>query len=223
MVSEEIASGPHLASLARLLHVVPSRARAKWGESLGPFEFIILFFSFIYTLALTHLLFAATRMIRHRRSLVFSWPHALWMLNALLLLIVNWISLWDFHLLKTMTLPVFLCGFALVGIQYFICALVAPDFEDGDTFDLQAFHAREGRTYILAFIVLLPLTLVLNLAAGADLGIANWAKQNMLVLAMIPPTLLALLVRARWAQIGGPLILLGEMAAALVLYYPVIG
>jgi hypothetical protein len=190
---------------------------------LGPFEFIILFFSFIYTLALTHLLFAATRMIRHRRTLAFSWPHALWMLNALLLLIVNWISLWDFHVLKTMTLPVFLCGFALVGIQYFICALVAPDFEDGDTFDLRAFHARESRTYILAFVALLPLTLALNLAAGAGLGIENWAKQNVLVLAMIPPTVLALFVRARWAQIGGPLVLLGEMAAALVLYYPVIG
>jgi len=37
-----------------------------------PFDFIILFFSFIYTLALTHLLFAVTRMVRHRRMLTFS-------------------------------------------------------------------------------------------------------------------------------------------------------
>ena len=50
---------------------------------MNPFEFIILFFSFIYTLALTHLLFAWTRMIRHRRQLVLSWPHLLWMLVAL--------------------------------------------------------------------------------------------------------------------------------------------
>ena len=118
---------------------------------MGPFEFIILFFSFIYTLALTHLLLAAARMIRHRRSLVFSWPHALWMLDALLLLVCNWISLWDFHQLKSMTLPVILGGFALVGILYVVCALIAPDFEDGDGLDLRAFHEREGRTYILAF------------------------------------------------------------------------
>jgi len=190
---------------------------------LGPFEFIILFFSFIYTLALTHLLFAATRMIRHRRNLVFSWPHALWMLNALLLLICNWISLWDFHRLKTMALPVFLCGFALVGIQYFICALIAPDFEDGDSFDLRAFHARESRTYMLAFLAFLPLALALNLGAAAGLGIENWAKQNVFVLAMAPPIMVPLLIRAHWAQIVGPLVLLGEMAAFLVLYYPVIG
>ena len=118
---------------------------------MGPFEFIILFFSFIYTLALTHLLLAAARMIRYRRSLVFSWPHALWMLNALLLLVCNWISLWDFHLLKSMTLPVILSGFALVGVMYLICALIAPDFEDGDGYNLRVFHEREGRTYIVAF------------------------------------------------------------------------
>jgi hypothetical protein len=80
---------------------------------LGPFEFIILFFSFIYTLALTHLLFAATRMIRHRRELVFSWPHALWMLNALLLLVGNWMSLWDFHRQKTLSLAVIVGGSSL--------------------------------------------------------------------------------------------------------------
>ncbi|MFX4501401.1 hypothetical protein ABTA59_19515, partial [Acinetobacter baumannii] len=71
---------------------------------MHPFEFIILFFSFIYTLALTHILFAATRMIRHRRQLVFSWPHALWMANALVFLAANWLSLWDLHESKTLTL-----------------------------------------------------------------------------------------------------------------------
>jgi hypothetical protein len=189
---------------------------------LGPFEYIILFFSFIYTLALTHILFSATRMIRHRRSLVFSWPHALWMINALLLLVCNWISLWDFHRLKSMTLPVVLSGFALVGVMYVICALIAPDFEDGDSFDLRAFHARESRTYILAFAMILPLSLALNTAAGAGVGIENWAQQNAIVLAMAPPILVPLLFRARWAQIGGPLVLAGTMVAFLVIYYPVI-
>jgi hypothetical protein len=189
---------------------------------VGPFEYIILFFSFIYTLAITHILFAAARMIRHRRSLVFSWPHALWMINALLLLVCNWISLWDFHRLKNVTLPVVLGGFALVGVMYVVCALVAPDFEDGDSFDMRAFHKREGRTYILAFAAYLPLAVVLNLAAGAGVGIENWAEENAIVIAMAPAILLPLFVRARWAQIGGPLVLVGVMVAFLIIYYPVI-
>ena len=190
---------------------------------MGPFEFIILFFSFIYTLALTHLLFAATRMIRHRRSLVFSWPHALWMLNALLLLICNWMSLWDFHRLKTMALLVIVAGVAFVVVQYLICALVAPDFADGDNLDMRAFHERESGTYILAFAAFLPLAFVLNLAAGAGVGIANWAHQNAIVLAMAPPILIPLFVKARWAQVGAPLVLIGVMVTFLIVYYSVIG
>jgi hypothetical protein len=190
---------------------------------LGPFEFIILFFSFIYTLALTHLLFAATRMIRHRRELVFSWPHALWMLNALLLLVGIWMSLWDFHRQKTLSLAVIVGGFAFVIAQYLICALAAPDFEDGDSLDLRAFHERESGTYILAFAAILPLAPVLNLAGAAGVGIANWANQNAIVLAMAPPILIPLFVKAKWAQVGAPLVLVAVMAIFLVVYYPVIG
>jgi hypothetical protein len=47
-----------------------------------------------------------------------------------------------------------LIGFVIVAVVYFICALVAPDFADGDGYDLRAFHASEGRTYIAAFLVL---------------------------------------------------------------------
>ncbi len=67
------------------------------GAPVKPFEFYILFLSFIYTLSLTHLLFAATRMLRHRRDLKLSWPHALWMATVLIVVFANWIALWDFH------------------------------------------------------------------------------------------------------------------------------
>jgi hypothetical protein len=187
---------------------------------MRPFEFIILFFSFIYTLALTHLLFAATRMIRHRRSLVFSWPHALWMACALAILGLNWLSLWDFHALKTMSLPTIASGFALVVIQYFICALVTPDFEDGDSFDLRAFHAREHRTYIAGFAVLVGLALILNAAAGSGLGLKNWANENGITAAMVVPVSVALFVNRPWVQVAAPLLLLGLCIAFPIFYYP---
>ena len=189
---------------------------------MRPFEFIILFLSFIYTLALTHLLFAATRMIRHRRSLVFSWPHALWMVNALLLLTGNWISLWDFHRMEAIPLAIIATGLLLVGIQYFICALVSPDFEEGEAFDLRAFHAREGRTYMVGFLVLTLVALGVNAAAGARAGVQNWADENAIVLAMIPPILISLFVRKQWAQVGAPLVLAATMISFLVIYYPVL-
>jgi hypothetical protein len=189
---------------------------------MHPFEFIILFFSFIYTIALTHLLFAATRMIRLRRRLIFSWPHALWMLNALLMLTANWISLWDFHRLEAIPLAAIAVGFVIVVGQYFVCALVAPDFEDSTAFDLRAFHAREGHIYMAGFLVLILIALVANAAAGMGAGVQNWSDQNAIVLAMIPPVLVPLFVRTQWVQVGAPLVLVALSIAASVIYYPVL-
>jgi hypothetical protein len=187
---------------------------------LKVFDFVILFLSFIYTLGLTHLLFAATRMIRHRRSLTFSWPHALWMLAALGMLFGNWLSLWDFHALEAMPLSTFFGGFALVVVQYTVCALVAPELEAESDFDLRRFHEREGRSYLLAFLATMLLSLALNAAAGAGLGIQNWASQNAIVLAMIASITLALTVKSRWAQVIAPLSMVGLMIAFPIIYYP---
>jgi hypothetical protein len=187
-----------------------------------PFDFVILFLSFIYTLGLTHLLFAATRMLRHRRALVFSWPHALWMSANLMMLFGNWIAIWDFHDMKEMSLGVIAGGFLMAVIQYFVCALVSPDFEDGETYDMRAFHARESPTYLGALLVLMVVSLVVNQAAGAELGVQNWSDQNAMVFAMAPPLLLALLVRAAWAQLLAALAFAGLSLSFLVLYYPVL-
>jgi hypothetical protein len=40
---------------------------------------------------------------------------------------------------------------------------------------------------------------------------------------MAPPILIPLFVKAKWAQVGAPLVLGAVMAIFLVVYYPVIG
>jgi len=189
---------------------------------MRPFEFIIVFLSFIYTLALTHLLLAAAQMIRHRRELRFSWPHALWMLSALLLLAGNWLSLWDFHGLSMMSLPTIAAGFLLVVTQYLICVLVTPDLDREAGYDLRRFHERESGTYLGAFLAMMFLALALNAAAGSGLGVANWSHQNLLVLAMLAPIVAALTVRRPWVQVAAPLVMVGLQLAFPILYYPVL-
>lgn len=187
---------------------------------MGPFEYITLFLSFIYTLALTHLLFAASRMIRHRRELVFSVPHALWMVNALMILVTNWLSCWDFHVFERVSLAVIAAGFALSVLQYFVCALVSPDFEGGERFDMRAFHAEQGRTYIVATLIIFLVSIAINFGAGFSEGLTNWTEQNLLVACFLPPILLALLVRRRWAQVLGPAAMLPLWLAYFLIYYP---
>lgn len=185
------------------------------------FEFIILFFSFIFTLALTHLLFAVTRMIRHRRELVLSWEHSLWMLNALVLLLENWISLFDFRGQQRFDLDSIVLLFVLVIGLYFSCALVSPDFEDEEVYDMQLFHRCEGRTYIGAIAAFLVLCFIANIAATKE-GIGLWGSENKIVIWMIAATLVPLFVRARWVQLACPIILLGLSVAFMVIFYPVI-
>jgi hypothetical protein len=187
-----------------------------------PFDYIISLCSFAYTLGATHLLFAATRMIRNRRILVFSWPHGLWMLAALVIAVLNWFSLWDFHHLDPLPLGVIVPGLVVVGIQYFVCALVSPDFEGDEGYDMHAFHAREGRTYMGAVLVLFMVSLIVNFAASAVEGVTSWANANLPILATIPFVVLPLVVRMRWVQVLSPLILIASTATFTALYYPVL-
>jgi hypothetical protein len=187
---------------------------------MNPFEFIILFFSFIYTLALTHLLFAWTRMIRHRRQLVYSWPHLLWMLVALGNLSINWISLWDFRTGGSLPLGTIAAGFLFVIINYFVCALVSPDFEGGETYDMRRFHECEGPTYIGATLVLIVASITANFLAGALLGVSNWGNENNLVIAFLVPVVAALVVKRAWVQVLAPAALLVGVIAYAIIYYP---
>jgi hypothetical protein len=189
---------------------------------MGPFEFIILFLSFIYTLALTHLLFAATRMIRHRRELVPSWPHSLWMLTALANLVANWISQWDFRQMEPLSLATIAAALVFAVINYFVCALVSPDFESGETYNMKEFHRQEGRTYISAVLVLVVCALAENFAAGEALGVHTWSEQNWVVAFMIVPPVLALSVKRAWAQVAAPIIFIVTAIAYCVIYYPVL-
>jgi hypothetical protein len=189
---------------------------------MNPFEFIILFFSFIYTLALTHLLFAWTRMIRYRRKLVFSWPHLLWMLVAFLNLAENWISTWDFRTMGQLSLLAISSAFFFVILNYFLCALVSPDFDDGEADDLQRFHRCEGPTYITAFLVMVVVALVENFAAGARLGFGKEGAENALVIFYVPIALLPLFVKQAWAQIAAPAALIVAAIAYAVMFYPVL-
>ena len=189
---------------------------------MGPFEYIIVFLSFIYSLAMAHLLFAWTRMIRHRRQLVFSWPHLLWMLAALANLAGNWLSLWDFRGVRVLSLATIASGFVLVIINYSVCALVSPDLEAGETHDMRRFHECEGPTYIGAMLVLIVTSIIVNFFAGTELNVTNWSDENYLVIGMLVPPVLALFVKTEWAQVLAPVVLLIEVIAYAVIYYPVL-
>jgi hypothetical protein len=192
------------------------------GGALAAFDYLITFFSFAFALAMTHILYAVVRMIRHRRELTFSWEHALWMANALLLLLSNWLSLFDFRGQQSFDLDNMATLFLLVVAIYFACALASPDFEDREDYDMTAFHRREGRTYIGAMAALILLALIANIDA-TDEGVSLWGAENRLVVWMVPVTILPMIFRDnRWIQLACPIIFIGLNLAFMIIFYPVI-
>jgi hypothetical protein len=160
-------------------------------------------------------------MIRHRRELKFSWEHALWMLTALVLLVGNWISLFDFRGQERFDLDSIAMLFLFVIGLYFACALVSPDFEDRRDYDMREFHRCEGRTYMGAIAAFILLAFVTNISASKE-GVAEWGKENVLVIWMIPVALLPIFVRQRIVQLACPALLLILNVVFLMIYYPVI-
>jgi len=189
---------------------------------MNPFEFINIFLALVYSLALTHLLFAWTRMIRRRRQLVLSWPHLLWMLIGFFNLGVNWLSSWDYRTLGRLSLLVISSEFLFVVLNYFFCALVSPDFEAGETHDLQRFHECESPTYILVFVAIVAIAIIENFAAGARLGMTKEGAENALVVFQLPLALLPMFVKRSWAQVAAPAALLISVIAYAVLFYPML-
>ena len=187
---------------------------------MRPFDFVMIFFSFIYSLALAHLLMSVAHMIRYRRQIVFDWVHGLWMAVAFVSLVTNWISDWDFHAVEPLPLASIVIGFAFSIIQYFTCALVAPDVKAESGLDLHVFQETQGPTYIAAFVVMVAFSIAINYVGGSAMNIQNWMRENSVVIAMLPICVAPLVWKARWVQVAAPLLFLVALAAYLTMFYP---
>ena len=51
---------------------------------------------------------------------------------------------------------------------------------------------------------------------------ANWGRQNLIVIAMLPTGVAPLIWRARWVQILAPIGILGLNVAYMVMFYPIL-
>ena len=185
---------------------------------MSPFDYVLSLVSFIYALALTHLLTAAARMVRHRRQIVFSWPHALWMAMIFIDLVINWLTFWDAHNLKVIDLAATAAVMVTATSNYFVVALVTPEFERDEDYDLVRFQARQGRAYLTALLVFGLVAFAGN-ATSPMLGL-QWSEQNVLVGATFVPVLAALFIRRPLVQVLAPLVELAFVIWYALQFYP---
>src|SRR5207245_1933486 len=111
---------------------------------MSAFEHVTALLSFVYALALTHLLARIAELIVARQRVKFSGLLAIGMVNAVLLVFVNWLSLWDLRSVTSWDLASIAIQFLFAVSVYVICALVGPKMPDDGTIDLEGFSGTNA-------------------------------------------------------------------------------
>lgn len=106
---------------------------------------------------------------------------------------------------------------------YLNARLVSPRIPEQGEIDLPAFHADEGRKYLVAYTVLSVVTIVTNAGFGQGGSAVQWPAQNTVIVPMAVATgVAAIFIRTRWVQaiavtiqIAGWLWYFGKLQSAL--------
>jgi hypothetical protein len=162
------------------------------------FEHVILLLSFVYALALTHLLSCMAALIRAGSQVRFSWFLSAWMLNALIVILANWLSFFDLRSAPGWNIATILFVLAIAIANYLQAALVCMHVPEEGAVDMVAFHEAQARKYILAFIASLIIALLANIFLGGAFHIGEWISQNTAVIPMfVLATIAAIWIRGR--------------------------
>ncbi len=176
---------------------------------MGAFEHVLSLISFIYALALAHLLTTVARLIANRGRVRISWLHAYWMVNATTVLVVDWISYWDLRTVTAWSMADILICVVSSFADYMQAALVCPEIPVEGEIDLPSFHARQSSIYIGAFAFTGFVALVMNYYYSTNFDVREYATQNIAVLPLLAIAITAALVRRRWVQVTAPFLLSG--------------
>jgi hypothetical protein len=179
------------------------------------FEHVILLLSFVYALALTHLLSGTAWLIRAKSRVIFSWFNAGWMANAFTIIFANWISFFDLRNAPVWTMGTILFVLGIAVSNYIQAALVCMDVPDEGPVDMAAFHASQARTYIAAAGVSVVFALLANVLLGGAFRIDEYFRQNLAVFPMLVACVIGWIWPRGWLQATSLII----FAAAWILLF----
>jgi hypothetical protein len=167
------------------------------------FEHVTILLSFVFAIALTHLLSTATELVLARDRVRFSGLHALWMTNALLLLLINWLSLWGLVIIKHWTVPEVVLQFAAAIMQYFQCSTLTIRASDNESIDVPAIFERHRHVIFAAFAATAVISMIQNYwdrNNSAGLSSTAWVVEDLGVLPALIAALIAGWARPQWLQ-----------------------
>jgi len=164
------------------------------------FDFVILLLSFVYAIALTHLLTRVGSLVMARERVRFSSLLAMMMINSGFMIFANWLLNWTLRDVQGWDVLSVLVQFLFAMAIYFLSLLSAPEPQPDGLIDMEAFYWKQYRPYYATVVVLFILAILANLDFMKTSDPWMALKQNGFILPMFAIPALALMVRARWAQ-----------------------
>ncbi len=176
---------------------------------MGAFDHILLLFSFVFALALTHLLSRVGALLLARKRVRFSALHTLEIVNAIGWVYANWLLLWDLHGIRNWDLVSVTIWFAFAVSNYFICVAAAPDIEPAGPIDMEKFYWDNRKLFYALMLLATVVAMATNVSFLKTSDPSLFLKANLDTAPNFIPPVLALAVSARWAQWVAGLAILG--------------
>jgi hypothetical protein len=185
------------------------------------FEHVTILLSIILALAMTHILASATELVWERREIRFYGLHAVWMANALLGLLIYWLSIWDLAAVKRWTGFEIVLQFVPAIVQYFACSLLSMRREGDEIMDMKAFYEKQRPAIFTAFSLMMIASMIQTYAdrnSLAGVGPSDWIGADFPVVLMLVATLIAGWAKPLWLQWIAGLFIFGLEALFLATY-----
>lgn len=180
---------------------------------MASFDFVLLLLSFVYALALGHILTRLGGLLLARERAVFSGLLALAVLNAVTQIFIGWLALWDFRDVAGWDLYTITLFFIAAILLFLMGVAVSPEAPAEGAIDLEAFYWKNYRLFYWLYVGLLGAYIAIcavylrtsqpGLALEQALGNAPY-----LVISLI-----AIFVRVKWVQWAMGLLLFAGSAA----------
>ena len=130
---------------------------------MSSFEYITVLISIVVGLGITQILTGIANLIKKAHKVIIYWPHILWILFVLLLLIQDWWLTYELKLFHPWMLPSFLF-IMLYPINLFVLArLLFPNKLKGKVIDLKIFYYKHYRGIFLLLSISAFISILYNL------------------------------------------------------------
>ena len=180
---------------------------------MSAFEHVMSLISFVFALAIAHLLTCAIAIFRARSRVRFSFTHVAWMAVSLLQVMVWWLAFWDFRLMKSWDVG-YVAFTLLAGILVYVyTGLVCPELPEEGPLDLGDYHRTHGREYIAVYLALGVVGFVYGAVYGYLYNVPEQTAQNAVIMPMTLVAVVAFIFRNRTVQT--------ICAAVMLALYPV--